>query len=53
MQVGSLVRLVSDPHEVLGFVVEMKYTNLILIKWMDDLCFTSWHNPKHLEVVCE
>ena len=53
LRVGSLVRMVDDPHSILGLVVEIRGANIIKINWLDELCDPTFVNQWDLEIICK
>ena len=61
MQIGTLVKMIGDPHNVLGVITEVigayaPHTHLpphYKIVWIDDLCDPSYAEAVVLEVVCK
>ena len=59
MQIGTLVKMIGDPHNVLGVITEvvvLPTTNLpphYKIVWIDDLCDPSYAEEVVLEVICK
>jgi len=60
MQVGSIVRMIDDRHNVLGIVtkvVEPCYRKTeetyYKVVWLDGLCDSSYCDEDGLEVVCK
>ena len=53
LRVGSLVKMVGDPQNIVGLVVEIRGANIIKIKWLDELCDPTFVNQWDLEIVCK
>lgn len=57
MQVGSLVRLIDDPHKVLGVIDKVvdswNLGVLYRVLWLDDSCDPCYCDEDGLEVVCK
>ena len=53
LRVGSLVRMVDDPHNILGLVVEIRGANIIKINWLDELCDPTFVDQWTVEVICK
>ena len=59
MQIGTLVKMIGDPHNILGVITEViVQPNINLpphykIVWIDDLCDPSYAEAVVLEVVCK
>ena len=57
MQVGSIVRMIDDPHKVIG-VISNVVDNVSLgilykVVWLDDLCDPCYCLDDALEVICK
>ncbi len=59
MQIGTLVKMIGDPHNVLGVVTEIvddlavNHRVYYKVVWVDDLCDPSYADEENLEVLCE
>jgi hypothetical protein len=53
LRVGSLVRMVDDPHHILGLVVEIRGGNIIKVNWLDEMCDPTFVNQWDLEIICK
>ena len=58
MKVSDLVRLKSDPHEVLGVIIEvapdiLTKRTIYFVSWLCDMCDDMWAESWDLEVVCK
>ena len=59
MQVGTLVRMIDEPHGILGIITEVledwHRNNKIYYKvsWIDELCGPTYADEDVLEVICE
>ena len=60
MQVGSLVKMIDDPHRVIGIVTKVvppchrkTIETYYKVVWLDDLCDPCYCDEDGLEVICE
>ena len=58
MQIGTLVKMKGDPHNVLGVIIEVIDYDThnpvhYKVEWLDELCDPSYAEAKYLEVVCK
>tara|TARA_B100000287_G_scaffold301445_1_gene284526 strand:+ start:606 stop:839 length:234 start_codon:yes stop_codon:yes gene_type:complete len=59
MHIGTLVRMIGDPHNVLGVVTEViddlavNHRVYYKVAWLDDLCDPSYADEHNLEVICK
>ncbi len=63
MKVGDLVRMIDDPHNIVGVIVEelvdndmyhSEYNGIYYrVSWLDNLCDTSYADESVLEVLSE
>ncbi len=59
MQVGDLVRMIGEPHKIIGVITEViddKYKNdkmYYKVSWMDDWCDPSYADEDVLELISE
>ena len=57
MQIGSIVRMIDDPHKVIG-VISNVVDNVSLgilykVVWLDDMCDPCYCLDEALEVICK
>lgn len=58
MKVSDLVKFKSDPHGVLGVIVEVApdcctKRTIYFVHWICDMCDGEWFEHWDLELVCE
>ena len=58
MKVSDLVKLKSDPHEVLGIITEvapdcLTKRTIYFIKWICDMCDDMWVEAWDVEAICK
>ena len=59
MQVGTLVRMIDEPHGILGIITEVledwQRNNKIYytVSWIEDLCDPTYADEDVLEVISE
>ena len=61
MQVGDLVKMKYDPHEILGIIVaktkkdvhSFAFVWCYKVSWFDDLCGDNIYSARDLEVICK
>ncbi len=59
MQVGSLVKMIGDPHEIIGIVIKVVNDPLghhrpyYRVGWSCSLCDWSYVDPDAVELVCK
>ena len=59
MKVGTLVRMVDEPHGIFGIITEViddTHRNdkiYYKVSWIDDLCDPSYADENVLETICK
>ena len=58
MKVGDLVRMIDEPHKIIGVIIERLIDNhhdkvYYKVTWLDDWCDSSYADEDVLEVISE